>query len=160
MTKQHLQIIADIIAGLPTDQPLTQALVAQHFAAHRPRAVQDLPVNRICLGTWTAGAAAEELVICRTNAAQFEIHCHGGRAAARNIICALVRSGADELSVDEWLLRAERDPFIRAAKRLLPAASTQKSLGILLAQVRGAMRTLLDRVLEHLQQGQIPWAWK
>ncbi|HVJ66403.1 MAG TPA: hypothetical protein VM510_00390, partial [Caulifigura sp.] len=38
------------------------------------------PVNRIIFARWGAGPP-EDVVVCRTSENEFEIHCHGGRAA-------------------------------------------------------------------------------
>src|SRR5690349_16979124 len=58
------------------------------FVAANGRRLSEQPVGRIVFGCW-GPPPAEEVVVCRTDDVTFEVHCHGGIAAARRILESL-----------------------------------------------------------------------
>lgn len=104
-------------------------------------------VDRIRYGVWTGGEACQQragegVVVCLVAEDRLEIHCHGGRAAARRILDDLQQLGCDAVSSDRWLAT---DPtqqlgyFAQAAWQALPMAPTSQVAAALLVQSRGVM---------------------
>ncbi len=104
------------------------ALVAQRFhAVGTP--LDAVPLGRIVFGRWSTeetaevpetaevrlggeAGAGEELIVARRSDREVEIHCHGGRAAVRAVVEALVALGCREVSWQDLLspgLTVERE---------------------------------------------------
>ena len=109
-------------------------------------------VNKTYFGNWEWKDYREELVVCRTDNERIEVHCHGGRVAPTRILESLRENGIAEITTQQWLLRTESDPFVRAAVELLAEAKTERVLCILLDQTRGAMRRALESIRHELQR--------
>ena len=146
------------IATVLVEGPRATELVLRFFRSAHSESPAELPRDVIRFGRWQGRHSNEELVVCRTAAAQIEIHCHGGRLASRSILDALVTVGATELSVNQWLERHLEDPSLAAARRLLAAARTERTTTVLLDQLRGAMRRELTRIIELLESHDAPVA--
>ena len=114
------------------------------------RDVKSLRRDRIYFGTWTWQTYVEELVVCRVDDDEVQIHCHGGRVAAAAILDSLDHAGARIVSSGEWLQQFEPDRFVREALELLPRLNTAKTVAIALDQARHAMRIALETVGQHL----------
>lgn len=142
------------IGSLLLSGPNATDLVARFF---RPRyqskdASPRLPISSALFGTWSISPlTAEELVLCRIQETTYELHCHGG-LVVQQIIKQLVDCGC------YW----ERDPIIgscsgqqhktieRLAHKSLIEAVTEKTAAVLLDQKRGALRTALEKISQHL----------
>ncbi len=106
-----------------------------------------LQVDRIRYGLWTGGEATQQcagegVVVCLVGEDRLEIHCHGGRAAARRILDDLQQLGCDPTTNAGWLATDpshQRGYFAQAAWEALPMASTSQVAAALLVQSRGAM---------------------
>ena len=62
--------------------------------------LQQFPDSRIVFGRWAIGGRdVEELVVCCRGPDTVDVHCHGGRTAARRIVDSLVAAGCREI---EW----------------------------------------------------------
>jgi tRNA modification GTPase len=72
------------------------------FRANSGRSLADVPVNRIVVGCW-GGPGGEELVVCRRGEDEIEVHCHGGSAAVRAVMDALIAHGCLQTTWQDWL---------------------------------------------------------
>src|SRR5262245_56210691 len=120
--------------------------VASHFAPRSGRSIEQLPTGRIVFGRWD-GAAGEELIVCRRTEDRFEIHCHGGAAAVLAVTNALVEEGC---LPSTWQSRAQKnstDSIGAAARIALAEAATERTAGILLDQLNGALADAIHRTI-------------
>ncbi len=108
------------------------------FVARSGRAVGDIPIGRIVLGRW-GGPEGEELILCRRDERQIEVHCHGGIAAVEAVISRLVNEGCQRLTWREWIHRCAPDRIRAAAQIALAEAVTERTAAILLDQLNGAL---------------------
>lgn len=129
--------------------------IARFFTPIGKRSAGDVqrPLRRniTYFGHWRWQEYTEELVVCHTDENEFEIHCHGGELASTNILRSLASAGVQSISADEWIDRAEPDPFVAEARKLLVAVQTERALKIVLDQINGAMRRELTEILGHLE---------
>lgn len=110
-------------------------------------------------GDWRGGGpSAEEVVVCRRASGEWEIHCHGGRAAPAAIIEALVQRGARACPSANWLFRHSLDTLELESQIALMNAATERTAAILLDQYRGALRGRIACVVESLDCGDMPGA--
>lgn len=128
-----------------------------HNAAGRPLA--DFPCGRIVFGRWAASEATgeeeagEEVVVCRRAADEVEVHCHGGRLAARTIVDSLVARGALEISWQDFAAQQSIGRIEAEARVALAAARTQRTAAVLLDQLRGAFRSSLTGAITLIRRG-------
>ncbi len=92
----------------------------------RPRSGRPPAPGHFALGT-LGDDLSDEVVLARHGDERVEIHCHGGREAARLIVETLVRHGAVAGTITHSDL----------ARRMLPHALTARTAGILLDQMNG-----------------------
>jgi tRNA modification GTPase len=112
------------------------------------------PVGPIVFGRWTCGhGEGEELVVCRRSQQVVEVHCHGGRMAARSIVDSLIDAGCREVPWQEMAAVCEDDPIATEARVALAASRTERTAAILLDQYRGALRAVLIEILGLLEKG-------
>ncbi len=109
-------------------------------------------VGRIAFGHWR-DAGGEEVVVCRRGEDDFEIHCHGGKAAVTAILSDLAQAGCQPGDADRWLRRFCDDPIARDANVALAQARTERTAGILLDQLNGALRRELTEIVADLKAG-------
>ena len=130
--------------------PQAIAFLQQLWVPNRPGPLQ---IDRIRYGQWEGAEASQQrpgegVVVCLVGDDRLEIHCHGGRAAARRILDDLQQLGCHPTTNALWLATDrlhQRGYFAQAAWEALPLASTSQVAAALLVQSRGAM----DR----------QWAW-
>jgi tRNA modification GTPase len=120
--------------------------VGNCFVARSGRAVGDIPLGRIVLGHW-GGAGGEELVLCRRDENQIEVHCHGGTAAVEAIVNRLVKGGCQRLTWQEWTNRCTPDRLQAAARIALADAVTERTAAILLDQLNGALSDAIRGII-------------
>ncbi len=136
--------------------------VNHYFKAHSGRSIVEVPFGRIVVGRW-GGPTGEELVVCRHSEEEIEIHCHGGIAAVRAVIEALVAHGCQMLTWQDWLQRprsrvcpklesasAAADATTWAAHIALASATTARTAAILLDQLNGALSMSIHAALESI----------
>jgi tRNA modification GTPase len=118
----------------------------------RPRGggrVADRPDGEICFGRLQSQAfgAGEDVVVARLAADHCEVHCHGGLAASRAVIDALVARGAAVVSWESWLRRglAEGNAADEARIAICRAGGTVAAQ-ILGRQIAGALDREIDRI--------------
>ncbi len=133
------------IAGCKAEE-----LVLRHFKSANS-SLEHLQRDRIYFGTWRWKEYSEELVICRTGEQQIEIHCHGGKLAAKNILFSLSDSGARSIVANEWATLSCNNRFVFEATNLLPLARTERSVSILLDQIRGALPQLFAQIRKEMK---------
>ncbi len=110
------------------------------------------PLGRIFLGRWQS-AVGEEVVVCRRNSSELEIHCHGGAAAARRLIDDLTKGGCIAVPWRDWIRRNEPNAIRAEARILLAEARTEHAAAILLDQYNGALEQSLARIATDLESG-------
>lgn len=112
--------------------------------------------KRVRYGTWQhANAAAEEVVVCSTEGDLWEIHCHGGHAAANSILAAVVHAGAHPVSWQEWITFRTPDVLAAEARIALAEARTVRTAAILLDQLRGNLRAELTQIVGSIARGEL-----
>lgn len=128
--------------------------VAALFRSAAGRPLADFPCGRIVFGRWAAAeATGEEVVVCRRAADEVEVHCHGGRLAARTIVDSLVARGALEISWQDLAAQQGVGRIEAEARVALAAARTQRAAAVLLDQLRGALRSSLTAAITLIRRG-------
>lgn len=118
-------------------------IVGGLFRPASGRPLADFASGRIVFGRW-GEAPGEELVVCRRTDDQVEIHCHGGNAAVRAIVDALIAAGCQATRWQDWKRRQAVSRVQADALEDLARATTLRTAAILLDQYHGA----LDREIE------------
>ncbi|MDB5338957.1 MAG: small GTP-binding protein [Planctomycetaceae bacterium] len=102
------------------------------FRAANRKSLRDQSSGRIVFGYWGTDPS-EEVVICRPSDQEFEIHCHGGLAAARRIMGDLA---ALQLSPLDWDIQSRQAAgnLTTDCQLALTKATTLQTASILLDQ--------------------------
>jgi tRNA modification GTPase len=118
----------------------------------QPLAVR--PPGAIITGHWCRTADAtggEQVVVVRVTRGEWEIHCHGGRAAPAAILADLERSGATRMSWPDWFAPRESLLDERPLRVLLSRTGGRRAACLIGRQVAGlyaadivAIECLLD----------------
>ncbi len=127
-----------------------RAMVTALFAPASDTPFDTLPLGRIAYGRWRT--SGEDVVACAIDARQIEVHCHGGRVAAAEIVGSLVAAGAVEQDWRRWVEERETDPIAAAARIELASTTTERAAAALLAQYHGALRRAIDAILFALER--------
>jgi tRNA modification GTPase len=129
------------------------------FEPRGRRRLAATPLGGVRFGDWrSSGQSAEEVVVCCRALGEWEIHCHGGRAAPAAIIETLVHRGARACDSASWLVRHSLDTLELESQVALMDAATERTAAILLDQHRGALRGRIACVVEFLDCGDMPGA--
>ncbi|MBI2479896.1 MAG: 50S ribosome-binding GTPase, partial [Planctomycetia bacterium] len=143
------------VAVISVDGTNAVEYVGRHFASAAGKPLTAFLVDRIVFGRWKqTDGNGEEIVVCRTSETALEIHCHGGVAAARAIMNALVADGAVVQPPASWPTRHSRDTIEAEAWLALTEARTERTAAILLDQYRGALRRAIESAITRLENGQ------
>jgi tRNA modification GTPase len=134
-------------------------LVQNHWSPHQ--GTSDLEIDRIRYGIFRSlpgdpASIGESIVAVRRGLDRFELHCHGGQAAALSILRALIDAGAVELNRREWIEREVPGRTAAEATEDLLQATTLRTASILMDQVRGALDSAWSRIDLHDQKAE--WA--
>jgi tRNA modification GTPase len=130
------------------------AYVSARFEAACGKPLDSLPAERIWFGRWkTPGTSGEELVVCHRSC-WLEINCHGGIAAADAIVQQLVEDGCTELTWEQFAWQSAGNAFLAEARIALAQARTDRTAGILLDQLRGALCDQWQRMERAIEAGQ------
>lgn len=134
------------VATVAVRGPRAIEIVGRRFAAAAGQPLASFPPGRIVFGSFQGpSGAAEELVIGQIGPEELEIHCHGGLAAVEAVAGALAAEGAQQLTPEAWAWRTAGDALTAEAALALTAATSERTAGILLDQLRGALgRELVD----------------
>jgi tRNA modification GTPase len=109
--------------------------------ARNGRPLTGQALNRILYGSW-GGTGGESVVLCRVSENIWEIHCHGGRAAAAKIVEDLSTRGAAATTQATFLTHGE--PLIEEAWRALTRATTLRTADLLLEQATVAWPHMIE----------------
>ena len=118
-----------------------------------PNTVAPYRAGQIRYGDWRG----ESVVVTPLGGELFEIHCHGGPAAASRIIEDLRGFGVQHVRQIQW--RQQHTPLlIREANQVLASCLTARTAAIALDQVRGALLKWCERLLKNIEgiQGEVP----
>lgn len=96
-----------------------------HFSAASGISLSNVPIGRIVYGHW----GQEDLVVVRTDALEWEIHCHGGQAAVQQICSDLGVTVISAFADD-----AESGLLADHLQRRLAACRTRRTADIVLTQ--------------------------
>lgn len=133
---------------------------------------QELTVGQVYYGEWEltgsveigstqfgnqANSLREQVVVCRTDAHQVELHCHGGSAVCKAIIESLVELGCEHSDTQTWL-EDRRSPLAQMAELDLRAALTDRTAAILLDQWNGALDSAVASILADLRASDVAMA--
>lgn len=116
--------------------------------------------GRIGVGRWRgrgdgekAMVTAEEVLVVRT-VRGWEVHCHGGTAAAAAVVDDLVRLGAESVAPVEW--SGDDRPTVAAdARALLSQIDAPRGARILCRQMAGELDAELDRIAGLVGRGDV-----
>jgi tRNA modification GTPase len=100
----------------------------------------------------------ESIIVCRTAQDRFELHCHGGKLAAQNILSMMANDGITVETQKHWCTENNQDPFIAQATLALVDAKTVRTARILLDQQRGASVCALKQIDSAILQGDLTLA--
>lgn len=153
------------VAVVLVDGPAALAVVEKSFTALSGRRLRHTPIGRIVVGSW-GGQRGEELVVARRGECRVEVQCHGGLAAVRSVVNALVADGCHEVGWREWV-KTENDAatsagFVPSPRRVcnrgdattwsaqiaLADALTLRTAAILLDQMHGALSKAIHAINE------------
>ncbi|MCA9149633.1 MAG: 50S ribosome-binding GTPase [Planctomycetales bacterium] len=138
------------IATILVSGPCAVEAVSRCFRPQNELAVETAAVGRIVYGTWCgtdSRPAGEELVVCRVDAHEWEIHCHGGEAAVRAIIDDLVALQCVEATWPLGAVPQGETQLQQQARLAMSAASTELAALRLLHQYNGALAAELYKTL-------------
>ncbi len=125
-------------------------VVGRFFSGRR--ALRSIQIDDVRYGTWISNllpASAEQVVICRTEELEIEIHCHGGAAVCQMILDDLTRVGCKTISARDWPSSGV-DRIQLQAEADLQFAPTSPVASILLDQYRGSLSSELKRIVNIL----------
>lgn len=130
--------------------------VSELFRPATGNRLQQPPIGRIVFGRWAVGdREGEELVLCCRSHDAVDVHCHGGRTAARRIVDSLVAAGCREIQWQRMAALCHQTPIGAEARIALAAARTARTAAILLAQYRGALEAELTDIAAFLERDDI-----
>ncbi|MEM1304001.1 MAG: GTPase [Planctomycetota bacterium] len=159
------------IAVVLVDGPHAADAIDACFQSANGKRIADQPADAIRFGRWIrpdgdgvggfdagdagdGGGRGEELVVCRRGDSDaFEIHCHGGTAAVRAVLDRLVEHGCRETDWRAWLARSATSAIAAEAQAALAEASTERTAGVLLDQLAGALEGEARRAVAAIDDG-------
>jgi tRNA modification GTPase len=144
------------IATVAVSGPNATEHVDAVFVPLARRALSEVPPGQILFGRWqAAGPPGEDVVVCRRSLDHVEVHCHGGRVAAAVIVDSLVARGCREIAWPQWIVSESDDPIAADARIALASATTDRTAGVLLDQLRGALSRAVLEIDQSLRDGTI-----
>ncbi|MBI84737.1 MAG: hypothetical protein CMJ81_16205 [Planctomycetaceae bacterium] len=144
------------VSSLLVEGCAAAAMVDRFFRGANNQPLTQAVLNRIHFGHWyhEGCQVAEEVIVCRRDADQIEIHCHGGLPAFTSIENSLRKAGCCNIAWPEWLQCRTVDPLTSAARIALAQAKTRRVTHILLDQMQGAMRQEIRTLVKLLRDQQ------
>lgn len=141
----------------------TTTLVDRMFAPAAGGSLAGFALQRIVFGRWHGAAdssamdakSGEELVVCRRDVDDLEIHCHGGTAASAAILGTLEAAGCAIVPWTEWSAERATDVVQSEAEWSLAEARTARTAGIILDQHAGALSRAVQAICVKLARGEI-----
>jgi tRNA modification GTPase len=108
------------------------------------RLFQGRPINRVTFARW-GGDHPEDVVVCRTSENEFEVHCHGGRAAVERIRKELTAAlGSTTPRLRQSTANEEHHRLLAAAWHAVSLATTLRTADLLLHQAAEAWPAFLE----------------
>ena len=138
------------------------------FDAANEKPLFDQSTGRVIYGQWGT-ESPEDVVVCRVDAATFEIHCHGGRAASERVLNDLLSVGIPRADGRSQTLGEELQSSLsktrttRTADHVLPqcnGAFAAAILSILNAPDSASAIEQIDAILQFAEFGRhliTPW---
>lgn len=102
------------------------------------------PVGRLLYGRWGT-TAAEDLVICRTDATTTEIQCHGGDAAVSRIVHDLQQWAVQPIAAEDQLLNSV-DLWTRDLQQALTKSLTLRTADLIHQQLCGVWQQAVEQL--------------
>ena len=147
------------VASVLVEGPQARELVGQFFHSASGRKLDEVVFGRVLFGRWQVvngdRSPGEELIVCPTGKQSVEVHCHGGRAAVRRVVDALVAVGGKVMDWPAWLSEHEPAPFSAEARLALAEATTRRTALILLDQFHGALEREVRAIDEWVATGEL-----
>jgi tRNA modification GTPase len=106
------------------------------------RLFRDRPINRITFARWGTGHP-EDVVVVRTSETEFEVHCHGGRAAVERIRKELTPALGSASTQVRHTRNDEHHRLLAAAWDAVSRATTLRTADLLLHQAAEAWPSAL-----------------
>lgn len=129
------------------------------FVDGRMRPRPGIAAGRIAYGFIVeagTGEPVDEVLVARVGEEEYEVNCHGGHAAVREVMRVLRECGAREVPAEEALERsgllAGRDALQREAYRLILRAWSERAVRHLLPQFEGALSQEIARVISRVEK--------
>jgi tRNA modification GTPase len=150
------------IAVLQVVGPEAESWIRTHWI---PNVASNAPlgINHIRYGTIKCDnteAAGESIVVCKTGADTFELHCHGGSTASQRILDQLARDGFEHVAWSAALASSSTDKISNEATEDVLRATSMRATAILLDQTRGALRREIESAIANLHEQNIDVATK
>lgn len=139
------------VAVLVVEGPQALELVAKFFRRKSGPHSSEWTKGRIDYGSWGA-EPSEDVIVCRRAENQIEVHCHGGRVAARRIVDDLQSAGAVEQPWTDWIASHESSAIRASARQALARAVSLRTAKILLDQHNGALENAIREILSALEK--------
>lgn len=143
------------VAVIAAEGPAVVVAIDAAFRAANRRSAAEQPLDRIAFGEWGAGEHREEVIVIRGGDAAFEIHCHGGVAAADRILAALESAGCVIQSRADWAKQHSASLIEAEADAALAQATTRRTAELLLNQRNGVLQQAVAAVRDSLSAGQL-----
>lgn len=138
------------VATVLVTGPRATEAVGRLFEPAAGPSIEESATGRIRFGRW-GNDPGEDLVVCRRGAEEIEIHCHGGVAAVRAIIAALVSAGCQAIDWQQWQRRTDASTIEADSFADLTRATTLRAAAVLVDQWQGALRRELTAIIDLLQ---------
>jgi tRNA modification GTPase len=130
-------------------------ILARLFVPRGSTPLAERPAGTVSFGAWRSAAdvPAEDVVVLRRGPREFEIHCHGGLAAADAVLASLERHGCRRRPWTDWLLDGGAGQVEVEARDALSRAGGPKAARILARQLAGSLQAELARLDGLLRAG-------
>lgn len=133
------------VATIGIRGPRAAALLTKFFVPHGVRPLSEAALGEVRVGRWK-DSAGEEVVVSSVRTGEWEIHCHGGSAAAAAILADLAGSGCGTIDWRTWVADEASDLIVCEARLALAEATTERAAGVLVDQLDGALRRALETI--------------
>ena len=147
------------VATVAIDGPDALEMVAHCFKPLSGRPLTAYQPGDVVVGLFqSARGSGEELVVGLIAADRVEVHCHGGRAAVEAVLQSLTQQGCVAGDWQQFVADRSEDALEAEGWIALAAATTERTAGLLLDQIRGALRREIESVLDFIAKGAFPAA--
>lgn len=155
MPDQQIPTAAALMTGVGRSAVAVVALRGPN--AHQALSAFFHPANdvefragQVRYGSWQSGDESESVIVTPIADNHFEIHCHGGSAATSRVLDQLASRGVAIVDGDVWQRLSGVPRLIAEAQFALSGCVTERTAGIAMGQVRGALQAWCVGGLETL----------